>query len=275
MRLRWTHGRSACYILSQLFGDRMTPLTAEEARLARLTLDRFPLLREAAAEPIAEASRLARWWIAQPGVPVIDVGDAADEVFLVFSGTLRVMLRTGGGQEVILGELGPGEIFGEMAAIDGHGRSASVMALHTAQLCSLPGPAFLKLVLGAPPAALGLLRLLTARLRRQDERQVELVVLPVRHRLYGELLRMARPREDGQLRVSPPPPHHVLAARVGARREAISREMSALVRSGLAVVTRQSITLPNPAALREAVRVALAGDGAGGAARARKRQTAE
>ena len=60
--------------------------------------------------------------------------------------------------------------------------------------------------------------------------------------------------------VSPPPRRHILAARIGARREAVSRELSAMAREGLATVSRQSILLPKPDALREGLRRAMAGD---------------
>ncbi|TCZ62999.1 Crp/Fnr family transcriptional regulator [Roseicella aquatilis] len=229
--------------------------SVDDERLAR-----FPLLREVAPALLAEAARHARWRRVQPGEPVIGYDDNSDEVFLIISGTVRVAVHSASGQEVILGELGAGETFGEMAAIDGLSRSASVEAVHSSLLCCLPRTIFLDLVLKTPSAGLQLLRLLTGRLRLLDARNVELAVLPVRHRLVAELLRLGRPREDGQLRISPPPPQHMLAARIGARREAVSRELSAMGREGLATVSRQSILLPRPDALREALRRAMAGD---------------
>lgn len=223
-------------------------------------LSRFPLLRDVEPSLLAEASRQARWRRVQPGEAVIDYDDTTDEVFLIISGTVRIAVHSASGQEVILGEAGAGEIFGEMAAIDGLSRSANVTAVHSSVLCCLPRAIFLDLVLKTPPAGLQLLRLLTSRLRLLDARNVEMAVLPVRHRLVAELLRLGRPREDGQLRITPPPPQHVLAARIGARREAVSRELSAMAREGMATVTRQSILLPKPDALREALRRAMGGD---------------
>lgn len=225
-----------------------------------LQLTRFPLLRDAEPAALAKAAAQARWRRAQPGEVVLDFGDVSDEVFLVFSGSVRVTLRTPGGAELIVGDREAGEIVGDMAAIDGQTRSANVTALHASLLCSLPAAAFLDLALHSPPTGLRLLRLLTTRLRLQDARLTEMVALPVRYRLYAEMLRMARPREDGTLRISPPPQQHILAARIGARREAVSREISAMGRTGLVVVTRQSITLPQPDALRKAIASAMAGE---------------
>ena len=227
---------------------------ADQARLARL-----PLLRGAAPARLAEAARHARWLRAAAGRTIIDYNDASDDVFLILAGTVRVAVHSAAGQEVILGDLGAGEIFGEMAAIDGAARSANVTAVHNAELCALPRQAFLDLVLGDPAAGLQLLRRLVERLRLLDARNVELAVLPVRQRLIAELLRLARPREDGALSVSPPPVQHVLAARIAARREAVSRELAQLGRDGLVVMGRQAILLPQPAALRAEVQAAMAG----------------
>lgn len=227
----------------------------DEARLAR-----FPLLRDAAPAILAEMARHARWRRAQPGETLLDYGDVTDDVLLILSGSVRVALRTPGGQELIVGDREAGEVVGEMAAIDGDTRSANVTALHATTLCALPGAAFLKGVLASPPVALRVMRLLTARLRLEDSRLMELAVLPVRYRLYAELLRLARVRDDSQMRISPPPPQHILASRIGARREAVSREMSVMSRTGLAVVTRQSISLLDPPKLRRMINAALAGD---------------
>jgi len=230
-------------------------LNIEDERLSR-----FPLLRDVAPHLLAEAARHARWRRAQPGDSVIDYDDRSDEVFLIISGTVRVAVQSANGQEVILGELGGGDLFGEMAAIDGLSRSANVTAMHNTVLCCLPRNAFLDLVLAAPTAGLQLLKLLTARLRLLDARNVELAVLPVRQRMVAELLRLGRPRDDGALRISPPPAQHILAARIGARREAVSRELTQLAREGLAMVSRQAIVLPKPETLKEALRAAMSGD---------------
>jgi CRP-like cAMP-binding protein len=211
---------------------------------------------------LAAAAPRARWLAVGPGELVLDFGDATDDVFLVAEGAVRVVVRTPLGQEVILGDLGPGEVFGEMAAVDGEPRSASVTALHPTRLCRLPAAAFLEVALRSPEVGLRVMRVLVARLRLQDERLFEQVALPVRHRLAAELLRLSRPREGsgavGRV-VSPPPAQHVLAARVGSRRETISLALAELAREGLVEVSPRAIVLSRPEALRAAVDAQLHG----------------
>jgi CRP/FNR family transcriptional regulator, cyclic AMP receptor protein len=228
-------------------------------------LARLAFLQGAEPAALAAAAPLARWLAVGTGELVLDFGDATDDVFLVAEGAVRVVVRTPLGLEVILGDLGPGEVFGEMAAIDGAPRSASVTALHAARLCRLPAAAFLDLALRSPAVGLRLMRVLTARLRLQDQRLFERDVLPVRHRLASELLRLSRPREgDGPAGrvVSPPPPQHVLAARIGARRETVSLMLAELAREGLVEVSARAVALPRPEALRAAIDAQLRGAGA-------------
>ena len=234
-------------------------------------LARLAFLRDADPAALSAAAPLARWLAVGPGELVLDFGDATDGVFFVAEGAVRVVVRTPLGQEVILGDLGPGEVFGEMAAVDGEPRSASVTALHPTRLCRLPAAAFLEVALRSPGVGLRVMRVLTGRLRLLDQRLFEQVVLPVRYRLASELLRLSRPREGrgaaGRV-VSPPPPQHVLAARVGTRRETVSLMLAELSREGLVEASPRAIVLPRPEALRAAIDAQLRGAGAAGPLRA-------
>ena len=204
------------------------------------------------AEPLALAEAMAaiRWRDLAPGVTALDHGEASRDVFFVVSGAMRVLVRDAGGQETIYGDLGRGDIFGEMAAIDGAARSASITALTACRLAVLPGPAFLRLVERSPVLLHRLLALLLARLRAQEQRLLDRA-LPVRWRLVAELLHLSRPAAQpgaGRL-ISPPPTHQVMAARIGARREAVTRELGQLVREGLVTVDRAAIRLVEPGEL--------------------------
>jgi CRP-like cAMP-binding protein len=240
-------------------------------------LARLAFLEGADSAALSAAAPLARWLTVGPGALVLDFGDTTDDVFFVAEGAVRVLVRTPLGQEVILGDLGPGDVFGEMAAIDGAPRSANVTALHAARLCRLPAAAFLEVALRSPAVGLRVMRALTTRLRLQDERLFEQIVLPARYRLASELLRLSRPREgrrggsaSGGHVVSPPPPQHVLAARIGARRETASLALAELAREGLVEVSARAIVLPRPEALRAAIGAQLRGADAAGPLRSKR-----
>lgn len=218
----------------------------------------FPLLADVPAGPLARAEAAAHPRHYPAGATLFDFDDAATEVLFILSGAVRIVARTPGGREFVYRDLGAGDVLGELAAIDGAPRSASATAVTGTRVLALPNEAFLALVAEAPALSLRLLRLLSARVRELSIRLVEQSSMSVRQRLASELLRLARPRRTGEgMAVSPPPPQHVLAARIGARREAVSRELAAMRREGLVSVQRGALVLLRAEALRELARAEL------------------
>lgn len=236
--------------------DNATP---DAARLAHL--QRMPILRDAATEVLRRAAAAAAWRRCAAGEMILDLDDASRDVWFVVEGAVRIQVRTPSGRELILADIPAGGMFGEIAAIDGAPRTAGATALVRSLLCAMPAAAFLDCACSTPAACLALLRTTTALLRRQSTRLLERETLPVRLRIHAELLRLSRPRpgqSDPGLRVvSPPPRQHILAARIGARREAVSRELSDLLRQGIIAKERGAIVIRRPDILRRAVEAEL------------------
>jgi CRP-like cAMP-binding protein len=87
-------------------------------------------------------------------------GEPGDALFVVHAGRLRA--AQGG---AALGELGPGDGFGELALVDGGPRTATVEAIEDTQLLRLPRDAFLAVLAARPELGLGLLQALARWLR--------------------------------------------------------------------------------------------------------------
>ena len=238
------------------------PLAAQPGKAAP-SLAHFPIFAGADPALLACAEPACTWQDCEAGQVVLDYDCPSTDVRLVArGGPLRVLMRTSGGREKIVAEIGPGGFVGELAAIAGPAAppSAGIVALHRTRLCVLPGPAFLDLVLASPPLAQRLLVTLAERIRAQNRRLLEYAALSIRHRLCAELLRLARPRPSGAgggLVISPPPPRPEMAARIGARREAVSRELAELGRLGLLTVGPRAIVLLDEAALRRQVEAGM------------------
>jgi CRP/FNR family cyclic AMP-dependent transcriptional regulator len=228
-----------------------------DGRLA--VISRLPLFAGVSDERLADLASRTRWQIHAAGETVMDVGDTTNEVFIVAAGAVRVVFRTAFGYESVLNDLGVGDFFGELAAIDNGQRSANVTALLNTRLCVIPGAAFMDFVLSSPEVGHRLLRWLSGWLRSKDERLIEFGALTVRQRLIAELLRLSRSRAGGERVISPPPAQHILAARVGTRRESVSREMAEMTRSGLLTVERGGIVLHRPEHLRAEIEARLKG----------------
>ena len=222
------------------------------------TLARLPFFKDAGVD-YDRFDRRCAWRRFDEGEVVVDFEDPSTDVYFIVTGEVRVLVRTQSGKEVILGELRGGQFFGELAAIDGVARSANVTALTRAEMCIMPAAVFRDLVHASAPVCERLLRLLASRVRELNARVMEHSVFDLKHRLYSELLRMSVPRPGpaNERAVSPPPFHHVLAARIGCRREQVTRELSALTADGVIERTRGALVIRRPKVLEERISQAL------------------
>ncbi|MCI0600380.1 MAG: Crp/Fnr family transcriptional regulator [Beijerinckiaceae bacterium] len=215
------------------------------------TLALVPFFKHAADLDFSRFDRRCNWRRYNGGEVVVDYEDESSDVYFIISGEVRVLIRTLAGKEIILGEIKAGQYFGEMAAIDGAKRSANVTALTNSEVCIMPMGVFREMIFSSPTICERILRLLTGRVRELNARLTEHSVFDLKHRLYSELLRMAHPRQGrpDERAVTPPPLHHDLAARIGCRREQVTRELSAMADEGLIEKTRGALVLLHPRAL--------------------------
>jgi hypothetical protein len=104
--------------------------------------------------------------------------------------------------------------------------------------------------------------MLSGRVRELNHRLAELSVLDLKHRLYSELMRLSHPRpgHQGERVVTPPPYHHILAARIGCRREQVTRELSAMTGEGIIEKTRGALVILKPQVLQTRLQNALRED---------------
>lgn len=224
-----------------------------------MTDDRPALLGLVSTALSAEvASRLRRIRAAK-GRTVIGVGARTDEVFFVTDGEAGVALHSIDGREVSVRRLGPGDMFGDLAAVDGLPRSASVVALTDLRLAAISRADFLACLRSTPEAGLWFARRMVAEVRRLTHTVFELSALNVRARLLCELLRLARAAATGDgpgVIIRPAPTHSELASRIATHREAITREMRSLTELGVLHNHRRSLEFSDLDVLeREVARV--------------------
>ena len=210
-------------------------------------LDQIAFLKEAGID-LAPFETRCRWRRFDTDEILVDFDDVSTDVYFLTSGDVRILIRTQAGKEVILGEMRGGQMFGELAAIDEVSRSANVTALTRGEVCVMPATVFREIVFASPATCDRLLRLLTKRVRELNARLMEHSVLDLRHRLYSELLRLSVPRAaaGNERVVTPPPYHHVLAARIGCRREQVTREFTTMSQEALIERTRGALVLKRP-----------------------------
>jgi CRP/FNR family transcriptional regulator, cyclic AMP receptor protein len=100
---------------------------------------------------------------------VFQIGDPGDAMYIIDLGKVRISIADADGHMVTLAELGPGDFFGEMAILDGRGRSADATVVENARLARLARGDFLRFIEDDPRITLEMLTALTRRLRRTDD----------------------------------------------------------------------------------------------------------
>jgi CRP-like cAMP-binding protein len=162
--------------------------------------------------------------------------DWGESLYLLRSGLAKVRIFTPDGDEVVLSVLGAGEVFGEMAALDGAARSADVVALTPVTVLKLRGAPFAALLRQEVALALALARLEAARLRDLNQR-FALQSSDGTTRLLAALAYLARrssPADDPQAPI-PPLAQRELGLLAGLARETASRTLSKLRSRGTVV----------------------------------------
>ena len=204
----------------------------------------FSQLEPAELERVTEISRERTY---PRNSVILFEDDPGDALYVVAEGQVKVVLIGEDGREVILSVLGEGEFFGEMALIDDEPRSAHVIAMEDSTLLVLRREDFQGILKQTPSIALALLRELSRRLRRVDEKVGSLVLLDVNGRVAQLLLDLAD--EAASNRITRRLTHHTIAQMIGSSRETVSRTMRELVDKGYIEVSRREILIRDRAAL--------------------------
>ena len=175
------------------------------------------------------------------------------------TGRLKVVTRRGSRQEAVVGVLRKGEVFGELAILDGGARSATVIAIAPTLLLAIDRRKLHALLVKEPTVSYKLLIVLARRLRQLIGARE---VLDVPARLAKQLMQLAD--EDGEhvadgVRLRTELSQRELGAMIGATRESVNKNLAALAKRGVVRSDGRQLVVVNPAALRAA---------AGGARRA-------
>jgi len=191
------------------------------------------LLQGLSSERLEALARECAWRNFDAERSIISRAAPDRDLYFIVSGRVRVTTYSAAGRQVTFRDFGPGEHFGEVAAIDGMARSADVVGLESGLLASLPPAALARLLREEPALAERLLQDFAKLVRRLSTRVIDLSTLGVHQRLHAELLRLAREAgvQGNRARIDPAPKHADLASQVSTYREQVTRELSALARA--------------------------------------------
>jgi CRP-like cAMP-binding protein len=184
---------------------------------------------------LEELAGALEWRHCVAGQQVITRNASDRDVYLVVGGRVQVVAFAASGKQITYREMGAGEHFGELSAIDGRARSADVIALEDSLLAAMSPATFHALLKRHEALRERMLFGLVSFVREMTDRVFELSTLGVRNRVHAELLRLARRAgvAGNVARVCPAPRHGDIASRVSTYREQVTRELSSLTSQGV------------------------------------------
>jgi CRP/FNR family transcriptional regulator, cyclic AMP receptor protein len=200
-----------------------------------LGLRNVTLLDGLAPEKLDALARQCVWRNYEAGKRIISRNAADRDVYLLVSGRVRITTYSQGGRQVTFRDIAAGEVFGEVAALDDKPRSADVIALEAALLACMTPAAFRKLLADEPLLGERIMKRLASLVRSLSDRVIDLSTLGVQNRIHAEILRLAREAgvERNRARIDPGPRHADIASQVSTYREQVTRELSALAKTGI------------------------------------------
>jgi CRP/FNR family cyclic AMP-dependent transcriptional regulator len=179
-------------------------------------------------------------------------GDDAGAVLVLLHGCVKAA-QVSDGREVILAFLGPGELLGELSAVDGFPRSGTVRAIDDVEALVIPGSAFRAFLERRPGIAFTLLRSVVARLRESDRQLVDYAVNDVVVRVAGRLVELCDrfgAEHDGHVDTGLAITQDELASWAGASREAVAKAMGIRRTLGWVQTERRRVVVLDLPALR-------------------------
>ena len=238
----------------------------------------FSGLDAAALEQVAAGTRTRRF---RRGEVIFHAGDAGDGLFVIVSGEVKIALPSETGDEAIIATLRAGDVFGELALLDGAPRSATATALVATETVVLPRDRFHALIATEPAVRDALLASLAAELRRITTHVEELHFFDITGRLASRLVRLAEESQAAAIaaavatgrgsrvnavadprRSHGPAPIRLrstltqaeLASMVGCTRQSVNKLLGQFADSGLVRLDREGVTVTDLAGLVAAAR---------------------
>lgn len=184
---------------------------------------------------------------------VMHEGDPTDHVLVLLSGWVRVYSSTKDGQVVLFALRGPGDVIGDLAALQNWTRTATVETLQEIRFVQLRTEDFVTCLHDRPAVAIAMLRQMAVRLRDAEAARIDFATLDVARRVAALLLRLAEVHghaEPAGLVVRSPLTQQDIADRIGASRRAVARALATLRERRVVTTGRREFVVAAPEVLR-------------------------
>lgn len=214
-------------------------------------LRKHPIFCDLDAEAFEQLGRYAKSATLKRGATIFSKGDPGNSLIAVVSGTVKISISSPDGRNAILNLIGPGEIFGEVAVLDGQARTADAIANSNCEIVVIDRREFLPFVKSQPALAMKFIELLCTRLRWTSGQVEEVILQDLPGRLASALLRLTERHKASQDSRTIAVTQQEISEMVGMSRESINKQLRAWASRNWVRLEHGAIVVLNAASLQE------------------------
>jgi CRP-like cAMP-binding protein len=154
-------------------------------------LRKHPYFADLEPEAFDQLCRYAKHATLKRGTALFSKGDPGNSLYAVISGSVKMSVSSPDGRTAILNIIGPGEIFGEIALLDGRARSSDAIANTNCEFFTIDRREFIPFVRSQPALAMKFIELLCTRLRWTSDQVEQIILQNLPGRLASALIRLS------------------------------------------------------------------------------------
>ena len=190
-------------------------------------LRKHPYFADLEPEAFDQLCRYAKHSTLKRGATLFSKGDQGISLFAVISGSVKISISSPDGRNAILNIIGPGEIFGEIALLDGGARSTDAIANTNCELFTIDKREFIPFVRSQPALAMRFIELLCTRLRNTSDQVEQVILQNLPGRLASALLRLTEKQKLEPQGRTIAITQQEISEMVGMTRESINKQLRA------------------------------------------------
>ena len=212
-----------------------------------------PLFRELPPATLDHITTYVRRRSVPKGTVIFRKGDPGVGLIGVLSGAVKISVASADGRDVVLNIIREGEVFGEIALLDGRARTADATTMSDCELMTIERREFIPFLRSQPDVTLKLMEILCSRLRRTSEQVQEVTFLNLSTRLAKTMIRLAEKAKDSDRGGKVTITQREISQIVGRSRESTNKRLRAWEKSGWIRLQRGSVTVLKPEKLEHIV----------------------
>jgi CRP/FNR family transcriptional regulator, cyclic AMP receptor protein len=216
---------------------------AERPRDRLSLLRNHPLFRDLPPTVIEHLGSYMKTRRVARGTSIFAKGDPGTGLMGVFAGTVKVSVASAEGKDVVLNIFHEGEVFGEIALLDGRPRTADATAMSDCELIVIERRDFVPFLSAHPDVMLKFIEILCSRLRRTSEQVQDITFLNLPTRLAKTLLQLTAAEDGSAASRKAAVTQREISQMIGISRESTNKQLRTWAKRGWIRLERGGVTV--------------------------------